>query len=167
MLRRFAKAGAVVVDNSSAFRMDPAVPLVVAEVNDHAICRAFRHRVEPELHHDDLVDGGGAAAPPAGLASMVVSTYQSVSGSGRTGIDELSRQIEQLGADRDTLVDGGWVDPGGDLYARPIGYNVLPLAGTLDGTGYTEEEWKLVNESRKILEIDGLSRSNPPVSVSR
>ena len=100
-----------------------------------------------------------AAAPlhrAAGLVSMVVSTYQSVSGSGRSGIEELTRQVELLGGDRDTLVDGGWIDPGGDLYARPIGYNVLPLAGTVDETGYTEEEWKLVNESRKILEIEDL-----------
>ena len=153
---RFAKAGAVVVDNSSAFRMDPAVPLVVAEVNDHAISGHSGIVSNPNCTTMTLLMAVAPLHRHAGLASMVVSTYQSVSGSGRTGIDELSRQIEQLGADRDALVAGGWADPGGDLYARPIGYNVLPLAGTLDGTGYTEEEWKLVNESRKILESDTL-----------
>ena len=152
----FASAGAVVVDNSSAFRMDPAVPLVVAEVNDHAIAGHSGIVANPNCTTMTLMMAAAPLHRVAGLASMVVSSYQSVSGSGRTGIDELTRQIEHLGADRDALVYGGWVDPGGDLYARPIGYNVLPLAGTIDQSGYTEEEWKLVNESRKILEIPDL-----------
>ncbi len=152
----FAAAGAVVIDNSSAFRMDPAVPLVVAEVNDRAIAGHSGIVANPNCTTMTLMMAAAPLHRAAGLVSMVVSTYQSVSGSGRTGIEELTRQVELLGGDRDTLVDGGWIDPGGDLYARPIGYNVLPLAGTIDETGYTEEEWKLVNESRKILEIEDL-----------
>jgi aspartate-semialdehyde dehydrogenase len=152
----FAGAGAVVVDNSSAFRMDPAVPLVVAGVNDQAIAGHSGIVANPNCTTMTLMMAVAPLHRAAGLVSMVVSTYQSVSGSGRTGIDELSRQLEQLGADREALVEGGWADPGGDLYVRPIGYNVLPLAGTLDQTGYTEEEWKLVKESRKILEIEDL-----------
>jgi aspartate-semialdehyde dehydrogenase len=152
----FAGAGAVVVDNSSAFRMDPAVPLVVAEVNGQAIAGHSGIVANPNCTTMTLMMAVAPLHRAAGLVSMVVSTYQSVSGSGRTGIDELSRQLEQLGAHREALVEGGWQDPGGDLYARPIAYNVLPLAGTLDQTGYTEEEWKLVKESRKILEIEDL-----------
>jgi aspartate-semialdehyde dehydrogenase len=68
----------------------------------------------------------------------------------------LAEEVESLGSDVDALVTGGWSDPGNDLYARPIGYNVLPLAGSLTDQGYTDEEWKLVNESRKILEAPAM-----------
>ena len=82
---------------------------------------------------------------------MVATTYQSVSGAGRTGMDVLGGEIELFATDPDALARGGWVDPGGDLYPRPIGFNVIPHAGPFTDGGYTEEEWKLVNETRKIL----------------
>ena len=80
-----------------------------------------------------------------------------MSGSGQSGIEVLSHETDILGKDRDALVDGGWSDPGSELYARPIGYNVLPHAGNFTEQGYTDEEWKLVNETRKILEAPDIS----------
>ena len=152
----FVNAGAVVVDNSSAFRHDPDVPLVVAGVNDHAIANHRGIVSNPNCTTMALMVAAGPLHRAAGLERMVATSYQSVSGSGQRGIDELSRQVDVLGGDRSALVSGGWIDPGGDLYARPIGWNVLPLAGSETEQGYTDEEWKLVNESRKILEIPDL-----------
>ena len=152
----FVAAGAVVVDNSSAFRRDPNVPLVVAGVNDHAIGDHRGIVSNPNCTTMALMVAVGPLHRAAGLERMVATSYQSVSGSGQRGIDELSRQMDLLGRDRGALVSGGWLDPGGDLYARPIGWNVLPFAGSETDQGYTDEEWKLVNESRKILEIPDL-----------
>jgi aspartate-semialdehyde dehydrogenase len=152
----FVAAGAVVVDNSSAFRRDPNVPLVVAGVNDHAIANHQGVVSNPNCTTMALMVAAGPLHRAAGLERMVATSYQSVSGSGQRGIDELSRQIDVLGRDREALVRGGWTDPGGDLYARPIGWNVLPFAGAETEQGYTDEEWKLVYESRKILEIPEL-----------
>jgi aspartate-semialdehyde dehydrogenase len=152
----FVAAGAVVVDNSSAFRRDPDVPLVVAGVNDHAIGDHRGIVSNPNCTTMALMVAAGPLHRAAGLERMVATSYQSVSGSGQRGIDELSRQMDLLGRDRDALVSGGWIDPGGDLYARPIAWNVLPFAGSETEQGYTDEEWKLVFESRKILEIPDL-----------
>ena len=152
----FVEAGAVVVDNSSAFRRDDRVPLVVAGVNDHAIALNGGIVSNPNCTTMALMVAAGPLHRAAGLRRVVATSYQSVSGSGQRGIDELSRQIDVLGRDRQALVDGGWDDPGGDLYARPIGWNVLPFAGAEGDQGYTDEEWKLVYESRKILEIPDL-----------
>jgi aspartate-semialdehyde dehydrogenase len=148
---RFAGAGATVIDNSSAFRMDDDVPLVVANVNDHAI-RDHRGIVaNPNCTTMAVMMAAGPLHDAAGLSSMVATSYQSVSGSGQTGMMQLAKEIDHFNADRDGLATGDWSDPGGDLYARPIGYNVLPLAGSITDAGYTDEEWKLVNETRKIL----------------
>jgi len=87
---------------------------------------------------------------------MVATSYQSVSGSGHQGVVELVEQTDLLRPDLDALMTGGWEDPRPSLYARPIGFNVLPLAGSVTEQGYTDEEWKLVNESRKILDLPGL-----------
>ena len=150
--RRFAEAGAVVIDNSSAWRMDPSVPLVVAGVNDHAA-----------TDHDGIVANPNcstmvmlmAIAPLhrlAGLTDLVATTYQSVSGSGQQGVDTLIGENDALGKDPGALRTGEWPDPGQGIYQRPIGWNVVPLAGSFaDGT-YTDEELKLVDETRKILE---------------
>ncbi len=153
---RFVDAGAVVVDNSSAFRMQPDVPLVVAGVNDDALKRHRGLVANPNCTTMALMVAAGPLHRAARITSMVATSYQSVSGSGQTGIDELSHQIEVLGKDSELLVRGGWSDPGSDLYSRPIGFNVLPHAGTFTDSGYTDEEWKLVNESRKILEDDAI-----------
>lgn len=148
---RFVDAGAVVIDNSSAFRMDPAVPLVVADVNDEA---AGDHRgiiANPNCTTMTLMMAAAPLHDTAGLISMVATSYQSVSGSGQQGVVELLAQVDLLRPDVDAVMDGGWEDPGPQVYPRPIGFNVLPLAGDESDTGYTSEELKLVNESRKIL----------------
>lgn len=149
---RFAQAGAVVVDNSSAFRMDPDVPLVVAGVNDEAAADNRGIIANPNCTTMVLLMAAGPLHRRAGLRRMVATSYQAVSGSGQAGIEVLSHEIDVLGKDEEALVRGGWSDPGGDLYARPIAYNVLPHAGSFTEAGYTDEEWKLVNETRKILE---------------
>lgn len=155
--RRFADAGAIVIDNSSAFRMDPAVPLVVAGVNDSAIDSHSGIVANPNCTTMTLMMAAGPLHRTAGLRAMVATSYQSVSGSGQAGVAELTRQNDLLGADLDRLINGGWSDPGAGIYERPIGYNVLAMAGSLQENGYTDEELKLVNESRKILDIPELS----------
>jgi aspartate-semialdehyde dehydrogenase len=152
----FASAGAVVVDNSSAFRRDPAVPLVVAGVNDHVVSTHEGIISNPNCTTMALMVAAGPLHRAAGIEGMVATSYQSVSGSGQRGIDELSRQITILHTDPQALAVGGWEDPGGELYVRPIAFNVIPYAGTETDAGYTDEEWKLVYESRKILEAPDL-----------
>ncbi len=149
---RFAAAGATVIDNSSAFRMDPGVPLVVADVNDHAIDGNRGIIANPNCTTMVLLMAAAPLHRAAGLRRLTATSYQSVSGSGQTGIRVLAHELEVLGKDQEALVEGGWSDPGSDVYARPIGYNVLPHAGSFTEAGYTDEEWKLVNETRKILE---------------
>jgi len=149
---RFAAAGAVVIDNSSAFRADPDVPLVVAEVNDDAIHAHHGIVSNPNCTTMVVMMALGPLHRAAGLRRLTVCSYQAVSGSGQTGMDVLAHELDVLGKDRDLLVHGGWSDPGGDFYARPIGYNVLPHAGSFTEQGYTDEEWKLVHETRKILD---------------
>jgi aspartate-semialdehyde dehydrogenase len=152
----FAAAGAVVIDNSSAFRMQSAVPLVVAGVNDAAVTQHQGIIANPNCTTMDLMMAVAPLHEAAGLRSMIATSYQSVSGSGQRGMDELTRQMGELGADRETLVAGGWQDPGSQVYPRPIAWNVIPFAGSLQSEGYTDEEWKLVNESRKILDVPDL-----------
>lgn len=152
----FASAGAVVIDNSSAFRMQPEVPLVVAGVNDAAAAQHEGIIANPNCTTMDLMMAVAPLHRAAGLRSMIATSYQSVSGSGQKGMDELTRQVEELGADREALVSGGWRDPGSEVYPRPIAWNVIPFAGSLQSEGYTDEEWKLVHESRKILEVPDL-----------
>ena len=154
---RFAAAGAVVVDNSSAFRMDPKVPLVVTGVNDAAARDHAGIIANPNCTTMTLMMAAGPLHEAAGLRSMVVSSYQAVSGSGQQGVTELLGQQGLLGSDLDSLMTGGWTDPGSELYERPIAYNVLPFAGNEVDGGYTDEEMKLVHESRKILDIPDLA----------
>lgn len=152
----FVGAGAVVIDNSSAFRMDPEVPLVVAGVNDRD---AATHRgliANPNCSTMTLMMAAGPLHQAAGLVSMVVASYQSVSGSGQQGVDELLGQYDLFRGDVEGLMGGGLADVEPHVYQRPIGFNVVPLAGTLGEAGYTDEEMKLVNESRKILGIPDL-----------
>jgi aspartate-semialdehyde dehydrogenase len=154
---RFAAAGAVVVDNSSAFRMDPAVPLVVAGVNDEAARGHQGIIANPNCTTMTVMMAAGPLHEAAGLRSMVATSYQAVSGSGHQGVTELLEQQGPLGSDLDALMTGGWEDPGASLYERPIAFNVLPFAGNEVDGGYTDEEMKLVNESRKILDIPDLA----------
>ena len=153
----FVDAGAVVIDNSSAFRGDPDIPLVVAGVNDHAIERHHGIIANPNCTTMALMMAVGPLHDAFGLESMVASSYQSVSGSGRQAIDELLRQSQHFLEDPDTLRTGGWDDPQPEVYVAPIGFNVIPFAGSETEQGYTDEEWKLVNESRRILGIPDLA----------
>jgi aspartate-semialdehyde dehydrogenase len=148
----FVTAGATVVDNSSAFRMDDEVPLVVANVNDSAITTHMGIVANPNCTTMAVMMAAGPLHDEAGLRTMFASTYQSVSGSGQTGIASLTEENAHFEANPGALVSGGWEEPAGGLYARPIGYNVVPLAGSIVEGGYTDEEWKLVYETRKILD---------------
>ena len=152
----FAANGAVVIDNSSAFRMEGDVPLVVVGVNDHAAAAHHGIISNPNCTTMALMMAAGPLHRAANLRSIVASSYQAVSGSGQQGVTELIGQVDALRPDLGALMSGDWEDPGADLFARPIGFNVLPFAGNESDQGYTDEEWKLVNESRKILEIPGL-----------
>jgi len=171
---RYADAGVVVVDNSSAFRMDPAVPLVVSEVNPGAIDLALAEGGTKIIANPNCTT---MAAMPvlkplhdaAGLRRMIASTYQAVSGSGIAGVEELAGQVD-AGADkaRELAYDGTAVAfPEPVKYARTIAYNVLPMAGSIvdDGLHETDEEQKLRNESRKILDIPDLAVSGICVRV--
>lgn len=173
LVPRFVDAGVIVVDNSSAFRKDPAIPLVVSEVN-------------PEAAAEVIAAGRGIIANPncttmaampvlkplheeAGLVRLIASTYQAVSGSGIAGVEELSTGVAAAGDKAKELAYDGeavaFPEPG--VYKKTIAYNVLPFAGNLvdDGLNETDEEQKLRNESRKILGIPDLRVSGLCVRV--
>jgi aspartate-semialdehyde dehydrogenase len=167
---RFAEAGAVVVDNSSAWRMHPEVPLVVSEVNPDAVRRAARGIIaNPNCTTMAAMPVLKPLHDEAGLVRLVASTYQAVSGSGLAGVEELAGQVAAVGDNGPLLThDGGAVDmPGPSKYVRPIAFNVLPMAGSVvdDGSDETDEEQKLRNESRKILDIPDLRVSGTCVRV--
>jgi aspartate-semialdehyde dehydrogenase len=170
---KFVDAGVIVIDNSSAFRKDPDIPLVVSEVNPSAI--------------DGVVSAGrGIIANPncttmaampvlkplhdeAGLQRLIVSSYQAVSGSGVAGVDELAAGVAAAGdKSRELAYDGEAVTfPAPVKYVDTIAYNVIPLAGSIvdDGLDETDEEQKLRNESRKILDLPELRVSGLCVRV--
>ena len=171
--QRFVDAGVIVVDNSSAFRKDPEIPLVVSEVNPDAMaavkaagrgiianpnCTTMAAMPVLKVLHDE-----------AGLTRLIASTYQAVSGSGVAGVQELASGIAAAGDKATELAyDGSAVafpEPG--VYKKTIAYNVLPFAGNLvdDGLNETDEEQKLRNESRKILGIPELAVSGLCVRV--
>ena len=154
---RFAEAGAVVIDNSSAFRMHDDVPLVVVDVNNEAAKSHNGIIANPNCTTMNIMMAAGPLHDAFGLRSMVASSYQAVSGSGQQGVAELVRQNQSLGEDPDALREGTWSDPGSEVYERPIGWNVQPFAGSEKEKGYTDEELKLVGESRKILDIPNLA----------
>ncbi|MFD4293800.1 aspartate-semialdehyde dehydrogenase [Rhodococcus sp. NPDC058505] len=167
---RFAAAGATVIDNSSAWRKDPEVPLVVSEVNPEEAknppkgiianpnCTTMAAMPVLKVLHDE-----------AGLQRMIVSSYQAVSGSGLAGVEELVGQVRAVVDNAEKLVhDGSSVDfPAPNKYVAPIAFDVIPLAGALveDGSGETDEDQKLRNESRKILGVPDLLVSGTCVRV--
>ena len=169
---RFAEAGALVIDNSSAWRMDPDVPLVVSEVNPHAIAEAKKGIVaNPNCTTMAAMPVLKVLHAEAGLERLIVSTYQAVSGSGLAGAQELLGQVEGVlaqGRTLDLVRDGSAVDfPQPEKYVAPIAFDVIPLAGSLvdDGLNETDEEKKLRNESRKILELPDLRVAGTCVRV--
>ncbi|MET8426549.1 aspartate-semialdehyde dehydrogenase [Nocardia sp. NPDC059246] len=167
---RFAAAGVTVIDNSSAWRKDPEVPLVVSEVNPEATrnlvkgiianpnCTTMAAMPVLKVLHDE-----------AGLQRLIVSSYQAVSGSGLAGVEELASQVRAVIGDAEKLVhDGSAVEfPAPNKYVAPIAFDVIPLAGSLvdDGSGETDEDQKLRNESRKILGLPDLLVSGTCVRV--
>jgi aspartate-semialdehyde dehydrogenase len=169
---KVAAAGAIVVDNSSAWRKDPDVPLVVSEVNADDLdtipkgivanpnCTTMAAMPVLKPLHDE-----------AGLVRLTVASYQAVSGSGGKGVQELDGQLRggyAAGAPADLALDGRAVQvPAPNVYAVPVGFNVIPLAGSIvdDGSLETDEEQKLRNESRKILHIPDLLVSGTCVRV--
>ncbi|WP_460606280.1 aspartate-semialdehyde dehydrogenase [Jatrophihabitans fulvus] len=167
---KFAAAGVTVIDNSSAWRMDPEVPLVVAEVNGE---RAFERPKNIIANPNCTTMAAMPVLKPlheaAGLRRLIVSTYQAVSGAGIAGVDELDGQVRKVADQAAALThDGEAVAfPEPNKFARTIAYNVLPLAGSIvdDGEFETDEEKKLRNESRKILEIPELLVSGTCVRV--
>jgi aspartate-semialdehyde dehydrogenase len=167
---KVAADGAVIIDNSSAWRMDPEVPLVVSEVNPHAIADRPKGIIaNPNCTTMAAMPVLKPLHTEAELTALVATTYQAVSGSGLSGVAELDGQVRKV-ADRaaELTFDGSAVEfPEPAVYARPIAFNVLPLAGKIvdDGRFETDEEQKLRNESRKILEIPGLKVSGTCVRV--
>ena len=165
---RFVDAGAVVVDNSSAFRRDPAVPLVVSEVNPAALerhngivanpnCTTMVAMLPLKALHDDF-----------NLRAMVATSFQAAGGAGQKGIDELAAQIGPLAADVQQLCDDGAAASGKvehAVHAATLAFNVVPQLGTIGEEGYTDEELKLRDESRKILAIPDLAVSPTCVRV--
>jgi aspartate-semialdehyde dehydrogenase len=166
---KVAGAGAIVVDNSSAWRMDPEVPLVVSEVNPHAL-RSIPKGIVANPNCTTM-----AAMPvlkplhvEANLIRLVASTYQAVSGGGVAGVAELETQIRAAGDRSAALAASGEAIalPAPKKFSAPIAFNVLPYAGSYSGSdGWTDEELKFRNESRKILEIPNLPVAGTCVRV--
>ncbi|MET8698853.1 aspartate-semialdehyde dehydrogenase [Kitasatospora sp. NPDC004723] len=167
---KVAAAGAVVIDNSSAWRRDPEVPLVVSEVNPEAIADRPKGIIaNPNCTTMAAMPVLRPLHEEAGLAALVVSTYQAVSGSGVAGVAELQDQAAKVVDGAAALAhDGSAVEfPEPKVYQRPIAFNVVPLAGSIveDGSNETDEEQKLRHESRKILGIPELKVAGTCVRV--
>ena len=166
---RAAAAGARVVDNSAAFRSDPEVPLVVAEVNPDDVRDAPKGIIScPNCTTMVLLTALGPLHRAATIRRMVVASYQAVSGAGQSGMHELAEQWAKGSGQEEALrraaVVPGMLEPG-EVWDRPIAGNVIPLAGSVKDAGYTSEEWKLVHESRKILHAPELRATATCVRV--
>jgi aspartate-semialdehyde dehydrogenase len=159
----------VVIDNTSAFRMDADVPLVVPEVNAHALRGHKNIIANPNCSTIQMVVVLKPLHDAAKIERVVVSTYQAVSGAGLAGVEELAGQVAAAGDHAAALTyDGTAVDfPEGAKFARTIGFNVVPFAGSLvdDDSEETDEEQKLRHESRKILDLPDLRVSGTCVRV--
>jgi aspartate-semialdehyde dehydrogenase len=155
-----AAAGARVVDNSAAFRMDPGVPLVIAEVNPEDL-QSLPKGIASCPNCTTMIPVT-ALAPlhrAARIERIVVSSYQSVSGAGQVGVHELDAQWTKLAGRTEDLLRAGTLDgpvAEGEVWPKPIAGNVIPLAGSIKEQGYTSEEWKMIYETRKILHDDDI-----------
>jgi aspartate-semialdehyde dehydrogenase len=167
---KFAAAGVTVIDNSSAWRMDPDVPLIVSEVNPGEVANARKGIIaNPNCTTMAAMPVLKPLHDEAGLVRMIAATYQAVSGGGLAGVDELDKQArEVVDHARALAYDGEAVNfPAPTKFTKPIAFNVLPYAGKYvdDGSLETDEEQKLRNESRKILAIPNLGVSGTCVRV--
>ena len=170
LAEKYANAGAMVIDNSSAWRMNPDVPLIVSEVNPEDVALAKKRIIaNPNCTTMAAMPVLKPLHDAAGLVRMIASTYQAVSGGGVSGVSELDVQAKSAAPTAETLTyDGKAVKfPEPQKFARTIAFNVLPIAGSLmdDGSLETDEEQKLRNESRKILHIPNLRVSGTCVRV--
>lgn len=148
---KFAANNTFVIDNSSAWRMDPSVPLVVPEVNPHAILPNHRIIANPNCSTIQMVVALKPLHDAYQLQRVVVSTYQSVTGTGQKGVSQLMNERSNT--------------PGDAVYAHPIDFNVLPHIDVFMDNGYTKEEWKMMVETRKIMEIPELNITATTVRV--
>jgi aspartate-semialdehyde dehydrogenase len=166
---QFAAAGAIVVDNSSAWRMDPQVPLVVSEVNPDALAHVERGIVaNPNCTTMAIMLPLKALHDAFGLREFVATSFQAAGGAGQKGMDELAAQVPLVHDRRLQLISRGAEVIAGiehSVHAAPLAYNVVPWLGTDAGDGYSDEEIKIVNESRKILELAELRVSPTCVRV--
>src|SRR5690606_31482767 len=158
---QFAAAGATVIDNSSAWRMDPDVPLVVSEVNPEAIADAHKGIIaNPNCTTMAAMPALKVLHDEAGLTRLVIATYQAVSGAGIAGVAELDEQVKAVHEDAENLTHSGDAVsfPLAKQFPETIAFNVIPHAGDVldDGSNETVEERKLRDESRKILGLPGL-----------
>ena len=170
LAEKYANAGAMVIDNSSAWRMNPDVPLIVSEVNPEDVALAKKRIIaNPNCTTMAAMPVLKPLHDAAGLVRMIASTYQAVSGGGVSGVSELDVQAKSAAPTAEALTyDGKAVKfPEPHKFARTIAFNVLPIAGSLmdDGSLETDEEQKLRNESRKILHIPNLRVSGTCVRV--
>ena len=166
--QRFVDAGAVVVDNSSAFRKDPDIPLVVSEVNPGALDAHNGIVANPNCTTMVAMLPLKALHDAYDLRAMVATSYQAAGGAGQKGIDELAAQVAPLAADVQQLCDDGATAAAKvehAIHAATLAFNVVPQLGTLGEGGYTDEELKLRDESRKILSIPDLAVSPTCVRV--
>jgi aspartate-semialdehyde dehydrogenase len=143
-----AQVGCVAIDNSSAFRMDPKVPLVVPEVNPHAVANHPNIIANPNCSTIQMVVALKPIHDAVGIKRIVVTTFQAVSGTGKRAIEELRLQVEELAAGKDISRS---------VYPHRIAYNCFPHIGAFLDNGYSEEEMKMVNETRKIFEDDSIA----------
>jgi aspartate-semialdehyde dehydrogenase len=143
-----AQAGCVVIDNSSAFRMDPKVPLVVPEVNPHAVVNHPGIIANPNCSTIQMVVALKPIYDAVGIKRIVVTTFQAVSGTGKRAIEELRLQVEELAAGKESSRS---------VYPHRIAYNCFPHIGAFLDNGYSEEEMKMVNETKKIFEDDAIA----------
>lgn len=166
---QIADAGALVIDNSSAWRMDPEVPLVVSEVNPDEVERAARGIIaNPNCTTMIVMLPMKALDDRFGLQAMVATSYQAAGGAGRHGIDELASQVPVLSEKTEMLISDGagaarLVEH--EVHANTLAFNVVPMLGSMGENGYTDEEMKLQDESRKILGLPGLQVSPTCVRV--
>lgn len=160
MAPKFVKKGAIVIDNSSAWRMEPGIPLVVPEVNPEAAIAVLGADSEGIIANPNCSTIQLVVALKAlvhfGLERVIVSTYQSVSGAGQKGIAELSSQVTALFNSQ---------EPSARVMQHVIAFNCIPAIGSFMENGYTDEEWKLIQESRKILDMPRLRVSPTAVRV--
>jgi aspartate-semialdehyde dehydrogenase len=161
-----AEMGVTCIDNSSAFRMEPGVPLSIPEVNPDALRGSPRMVAVPNCTTITVLLAVAPLHRAAGLTSLVLSSYQSVSGAGQRGVDELLAQVEKLRGDERSLARPVHEAlPVGDLFGATIAYNVVAKIGEFEEDGYTGEESKMMAEPRKILDLPDLPVAATSVRV--